>query len=162
MTPPFPRNRGRLAGAIAVLQGQFGAGCELLKATAAPRHRDSIMPRLKCSAGAAGGIANDTRNQRFGPPHRRPSQPTAMRNFPAARSFRGAGVHMKHNSNSRAEGYRQEAERLRQQAGETQNANRRIDLFIQAQHYDVLASTEESFDRRTDDHRRRLRYPPHD
>jgi hypothetical protein len=65
-------------------------------------------------------------------------------------------------STSRAEAYRQEAERLRRAASEAQNASRRIDLFIQAQHYDVLASTEDEPNRRSDDHRRRLRYPPYD
>lgn len=64
--------------------------------------------------------------------------------------------------NSRAETFRQEAERLRREASETQNASRRIDLFIRAQQYDVLASTEGKFDRRSDDFRRRLRYPPYD
>jgi hypothetical protein len=65
-------------------------------------------------------------------------------------------------TNPRAVAYRQEAERLRQQATETQNSGRRIDLFMRAQHYDVLASTEEKFDRRSYGFRGRLRYPPYD
>lgn len=65
-------------------------------------------------------------------------------------------------SNSGAEPYRQEAERLRREANAAQNASRRIDLFIRAQHYDVLAYTEDRIDRRSNDSRRRLRYPPYD
>jgi hypothetical protein len=61
-----------------------------------------------------------------------------------------------------AAAYRQEAERLRQQANEAENAGRRIDLFIRAQYYDVLASTEEKLDRRSHEFRQRLRYPPYD
>lgn len=64
--------------------------------------------------------------------------------------------------NTRAEAYRQEADRLRREANETRNASRRIDLFIRAQHYDVLAASEEMLDRRSSDFRRRLRYPPYD
>ena len=65
-------------------------------------------------------------------------------------------------TNPRTVAYRQEAERLRQQANEARNFGQRIDLFIRAQHYDVLASTEEKLDRRSSDFRQRLRYPPYD
>ena len=65
-------------------------------------------------------------------------------------------------SNPRAAVYRQEAERLRQQATEALSSGRRIDLFMRAQHYDVLASIEEKLDRRSNDSRRRLRFPPYD
>lgn len=65
-------------------------------------------------------------------------------------------------ANPRAAVYRQEAERLRQQANETLNSGQRIDLFMRAQHYDVLASTEEKLDRRSYGFRQRLRYPPYD
>jgi hypothetical protein len=65
-------------------------------------------------------------------------------------------------TNPRAAVYREKAERLRQQANETRNYGQRIDLFMRAQHYDVLASTEEKLDRRSHEFRQRLRYPPYD
>lgn len=66
------------------------------------------------------------------------------------------------NSRIRAGAFRQEAERLRREGSETQDASRRIDLLIRALHYDVLAAAEEQPGRPSDDFHRGWRYPPDD
>ena len=61
-----------------------------------------------------------------------------------------------------AEMYRQEADRLRRQADDTQNLPLRINLLVMAQQYEALAATEPPHDRRDTDRRLRSRFPPFD
>jgi hypothetical protein len=63
-------------------------------------------------------------------------------------------------NHSRAEGYRQEAARLRQQAVDTQHPSMRISLLVRAQQFDALAAGTDDprSNRSATDRRLRLRF----